>query len=70
MEFLIGIFVGGLLYWVFVDRQKASGSFVVDFRDASSDQPFVLRMDEGLEEICMKKRIILDVKVYEDDSLN
>lgn len=69
MEFLIGIFVGGLLYWVFIERKKSSGSFVVDLRDTASDQPFILNMNESLEDICMKRHIILDVKVYEDDSL-
>lgn len=70
MEFLIGIFVGAFLYWVFTERKKTSGSFIVDFRDSSSEQPFVISMDDSLEEICMKKHIVLDVKVYEDDSLN
>ena len=54
---------------VFIERKKSSGSFVVDLRDTASDQPFILNMNESLEDICMKRHIILDVKVYEDDSL-
>ena len=30
VEFIIGIFVGALLFYVFVDRKKPSGTFVID----------------------------------------
>jgi hypothetical protein len=65
MEFVIGIFVGALLYWVFGERKKASGTFVIDLTDPEKD---VCRfeMDENLNSICMKKQIFLNVKVYEN----
>lgn len=68
MEFVIGIFVGALLYYVFADRKKSSGVFVIDLTE-DAEQPIQLKMDEGLNAIYSKKRIMLDVKVLEDDSL-
>ena len=69
MEFLIGILVGALLYYVFGERKKASGTFVIDLRDPEKDV-CRMEMDESLNDIYEKKRIILNVRVYEDDSLN
>ena len=68
MEFLIGIFVGALLYYVFGVRKKASGTFVIDLTDPEKD---VCRMDmdESLNDIYSKKQITLNVKVYENYSL-
>lgn len=68
MEFLIGIFVGALLYYVFGERKKASGTFIIDLSD-DAKQPFELAFSENLNDIYMKKRIFLNVKVREDDSL-
>ena len=69
LEFLIGIFVGALMYYVFGERKKPSGTFVIDLRDPEKD---VCRMDmdESLNDIYEKKQIILSVRVYEEDSLN
>ena len=69
MEFLIGILVGALLYYVFGERKKASGTFVIDLRDPEKDI-CRMEMDESLNDIYEKKRIVLNVRVYEDDSLN
>lgn len=69
MEFLIGILVGALLYYVFGERKKASGTFVIDLRDPEKDV-CRMEMDESLNDIYEKKRIVLNVRVYEDDSLN
>ena len=69
MEFLIGILVVALLYYVFGERKKASGTFVIDLRDPEKDV-CRMEMDESLNDIYEKKRIVLNVRVYEDDSLN
>ena len=69
MEFLIGILVGALLYYVFGERKKASGTFVIDLRDPEKDVCRI-EMDESLNDIYEKKRIVLNVRVYEDNSLN
>ena len=69
MEFLIGILVGALLYYVFGERKKASGTFVIDLRDPEKDV-CRMEMDESLNDIYEKKRIVLNIRVYEDDSLN
>lgn len=68
VEFVIGIFVGGLLYWVFCERKKPSGTFIIDQSSPMQEETFRLEMDDSLNEIYSKKQIILDVKVYEDDS--
>lgn len=70
MEFLIGVFVGGLLYWLFVDRKKSSGIFTIDLSDPMNDDICGLTMYEGLNEISMKKRIIIDIKTVTDNSPN
>lgn len=69
LEFLIGIFVGALMYYVFGERKKPSGTFVIDLRDSEKDV-CRMEMDEGLNDIYEKKQIILNVRVYEEDSLN
>ena len=69
MECLIGIVVGALLYYVFGERKKASGTFVIDLRDPEKDV-CRMEMDESLNDIYEKKRIVLNVRVYEDDSLD
>lgn len=68
MEFLIGIFVGGLFYWLFIERKRASGTFIIDLSDPLNDELCRLIMDEGLNEIASKKRIFLNVKTYYENS--
>lgn len=68
MEFLIGIFVGALLYYAFAERKKSSGVFTIDLSDPMVDDICGLTMYEGLNEISMKKRIILDVKTIMENS--
>ena len=69
LEFLIGIFVGALMYYVFGERKKPSGTFVIDLRVPEKDV-CRMEMDESLNDIYEKKQIILNVRVYEEDSLN
>lgn len=61
MEFLIGIFVGGLLFWLFVDHKKPSGTFVIDFSDVNKDV-CRLELDEHLDDIYGKKSVLLRVR--------
>ena len=68
MEFIVGIWVGLLLYYIFGMRKKPSGTFVIDLRDPEKDV-CRLEMDDNLNDIYSKKQIILNVRVYEDDSL-
>ena len=69
VEFIIGIFVGALLFYVFVDRKKPSGTFVLDLSDPDKD---VCRLDlhEDLNSIYSKKSIMLKIKTITDNSLN
>lgn len=67
VEFVIGIFVGGLLYWVFCEHKKPSGTFIIDMSDPMQEETFRINMDDSLDEIYNKKQIVLDVKVYEND---
>lgn len=64
MEFLIGIFVGALLFWIFFERKKPSGSFVIDFSDVKKDV-YRLELDEDLNNIWSKKYITLKVKTHD-----
>ena len=68
MEFIVGVWVGLLLFYIFGVRKKPSGTFVIDLRDPEKDV-CRLEMDDSLNDIYSKKRIILNVRVYEDDSL-
>lgn len=68
MEFIVGIWVGLLLYYIFGVRKKPSGTFVIDLRDPEKDV-CRLEMDDSLNDIYSKKQIVLNVRVYEDDSL-
>ena len=68
MEFIVGVWVGLLLFYVFGVRKKPSGTFVIDLRDPEKDV-CRLEMDDSLNDIYSKKQIILNVRVYEDDSL-
>ena len=67
MEFLIGIFVGGLLFWVFVDRKKPSGKIIIDFKDVSQT-PLTLKLDEHIDDIYRKKSILLKVETHDYES--
>ena len=69
MDFLVGIIVGAILCYIFVDRKTASGSFVIDLTD-DAKEPFVLNVYQSLDEIYTKKQIVFDVKVREDNSPN
>ena len=66
--FVIGIFVGGLMFWLFFDRKKPikpSGTFVIDFLDPVKDVCRI-ELDESIDNIYTKKEIVLRVKTYED----
>lgn len=67
MEFLIGIFVGGLLFWLFVDRKKSSGTLVIDFRDIDKP-PISLKLTEHIDDIYRKKSILLKVETHDYES--
>ena len=67
MEFLIGIFVGGLLFWLFVDRKKPSGRIIIDFRDVDKP-PLTLKLDEHIDDIYSKKSILLKVETHDYES--
>lgn len=67
MEFAVGIVIGLLLYYVFGSRKKASGTFVMDLTSPEKEV-CRLEMDDSLNDIYFKKQIILNVRVYEDDS--
>ena len=67
MEFLIGIFVGLLLCYAFGTRKKTSGTFVIDFTDPVKDV-CRLELEEDINDIYMRKQIILKVKTFEDIS--
>lgn len=72
MEFLIGIlvgiFIGGLSCWLIVGRKESSGLFTIDLSDAMIDEAFGLTLYEGLNELSMKKRMIIDIKTIMDNS--
>lgn len=69
MDFVIGIVVGAILCYVFVERKKPSGRFVIDLTDPTKDI-CTLEMYENLNSIYFKKQIMLNVKVIEDETLN
>lgn len=67
VEFVVGIFVGGLLYWLFFCHKKPSGTFVIDLSGPALEETFRIDMDDSLNDIYAKKKIVLNVKVHEDD---
>ena len=67
MEFLIGIFVGGLLFWLIVGLKKPSGKIIIDFRDVAQT-PLTLKLDEHIDDIYRKKSILLKVETYDYES--
>ena len=60
VSFVIGIFVGALLLYIFLERKKPSGSFTIDFSDPAKD---ICRLDleDDLNDIWTKKYIVLKV---------
>ena len=62
MEFVIGILIAGLLFWLFIVRKKPSGTFVIDTSDINKDL-CTLELDENLNAIYSKKQITLRVKI-------
>lgn len=64
MEFVVGIFAGALLFWLFFGHKKASGTLVIDFSNPTKD---VLRFDlnESLNTLCKKKHARVDIKFIE-----
>ena len=67
MDFVIGIFVGGLLFWLFVDRKKPSGKIIIDFRD-TAERMLTLRLSEHIDDIYRKKSILLTVETHDFES--
>lgn len=67
MEFLIGIFVGGLLFWLIFDLKKPSGKIIIDFRDVAKT-PLTLKLDEHIDDIYRKKSILLKVETHDYES--
>ena len=65
VEFVIGILVGAFLFWVFADRKKSSGIFIVNMADPL-DETFRLELYEGFESLSTKRQIHFDVKVHKD----
>lgn len=63
----IGIGVGMLLYYIFLDHDGPAGTFIIDTTDPTKDV-CSLDLTESLNTIYTKKYIWLKVKVYEDDS--
>ena len=62
MEFIVGIFVGALLFWLFVDRKKVSGEFIIDCSDPLSDELCTLRLYDHIDTIWNKKTITVKVR--------
>lgn len=69
LEFVIGIIVGLILYYVFGGRKKTSGTFIIDLTDPAKDVCRI-ELDDSLNDIYSKRQMVLNVKVYEDHSLN
>lgn len=61
MEFVVGIIVGALLYYVFGARRKYSGTFIIDFTNPDKDICRI-ELDEHPDIICSRKHISLKVK--------
>lgn len=64
---IIGMIIGGGILYFYRPKPKPSGTFVIDLSDPLKD---VCRfeLDESLESIYAKKRMILNVKTYNDIS--
>ena len=71
IEFIIGVFVGVILYYatycIFKKKQKVSGTFVIDTVNPEKDV-CTFEFAESLNDIYAKKQIVLDIKVIEENS--
>lgn len=67
MEVIIGIFIGGLLYWLFMDHKKPSGKIIIDFSDIDKP-PLTLKLSEHINDIYGKKSILLTVETHDYES--
>ena len=67
--FIVGVIVGVILRYVFAERKKPSGTFVIDFTDPIKDV-CRLELDDNLNSLYSKKYITLKVKVFEENSHN
>ena len=67
MDFVIGIVVGALLYFVFSKRKKISGSFTIDLRDEAKDV-CTLNLYEDINDIYRKKHILLKIITFDENS--
>lgn len=61
MDFIVGILIGALLYWLFVDRKKVSGALVFTIDNPESDEFVNVEFYEDLNDIYSKKNILLKV---------
>lgn len=60
MDFVVGIIVGLILYYVFGTRKKISGTFfVIDLGEGLCG----VELSEDVRSICTKKEITLKVKL-------
>lgn len=64
MEFLLGVLIGALLYYIFAERKKSSGTFIIDL---TNNELCKVTMYENLNDVYFKDRIILDVKIIDDE---
>ena len=66
--FLGGVILGILGTIIFFNCRRPSGTFYINLDDPM-DETLRLEMDENLNRICLKKRIILSVIVTNSNSL-
>lgn len=60
MDFVIGIVVGLILYYVFGERKKTSGTFfIIDLHEGLCG----VELSEDIGSICTKKDITFKVKI-------
>lgn len=64
--FCLGVIVGGIVAKIF-SRVKPSGVFMMDFSDPIKDV-CTLHLDESLESVYKKKRIVLEVETHDYNS--
>ena len=61
MDFIVGVLIGALLYWLFMDRKKVSGTLVFTMDNPESDEFVNVEFYEDLNDIYSKKNILLKV---------
>lgn len=65
MEFIVGIIVGLILYYVFGERKKISGTFfVIDLGEGLCG----VELSEDIRSICTKKEITFKVKLDDNSA--